>query len=88
MTDIQNAIKFGLSQCLKADAYWKMGLCYKALNEHNKANVSFGIAEKLLENSGELERFNQDRNTEIVYKNDKVDKGIIKFRNYKCFDRM
>lgn len=57
-----------------------MGICYKALNEQNKANVSFGIAEKLLANSGELERLNQDRNVEIVYKTDKVHKGILQFR--------
>lgn len=79
LTNIQYAIKMGLPNIYKQDAYWKMAICYKVLDEENKANVSFSIAEKLLGNSKRLEDLNKDRRASFVCKKSKETKGIIFF---------
>lgn len=78
LTDIQYAIKAGLSNSFKEDTYWKMAICYKALGEEQKANISFNISEKLLGNdSKKLKALNRDRKTVIIYNKDEVTKGIF-----------
>lgn len=79
LSDIQYAIKCNLPHIFKADAYWKMAVCYKALNEPNKANVSFGIAEKLLVNSNKLAEINRDKEAVIDCEKDEIIKGISCF---------
>lgn len=53
-----------------------MAVCYKALNESNKANVSFAIAEKLLANSSKLEEISRDKKAIIDCTKDETVKGI------------
>lgn len=51
LIDLQQALRESLPNVFKAEAYWKMGICYKALNDENKAVVSFNLAEKLLDDN-------------------------------------
>lgn len=51
LADVQFALKEGLPGHLKPQAFWVMGICYKAMGEENRANVSFGLARKLLEDN-------------------------------------
>ena len=48
LKDIQYALKEELPASFKADAFWRMGICYKGKGELDRAKVSFGIMEKLL----------------------------------------
>ncbi|KAF5302662.1 hypothetical protein FQA39_LY19053 [Lamprigera yunnana] len=62
LRDLQAALKEGISDHLKAEAYLKMGICYKGKGEDGKANISFALARKLLEgNSRELKRIEEYR---------------------------
>ncbi|KRT82311.1 Tetratricopeptide repeat-containing protein, partial [Oryctes borbonicus] len=49
--DIQTALKESLHNCYKPEAFGRMGICYKAIGELEKAKVAFGVAEKLLQNN-------------------------------------
>lgn len=77
LSDIQYALKVSLPNIYKEDAYVKMGICYKALNEDKKANVAFNIAEKMIGNCKKLEDLTKYRTAVIVSKKDKLNKGII-----------
>ncbi|XP_030751976.1 SET and MYND domain-containing protein 4-like [Sitophilus oryzae] len=62
LSDIQQALKENLSGSYKAQAFWKMGICYRAMNDENKAKVSYDLAEKLLGNDKEkIRQLNEDR---------------------------
>ncbi|XP_060521878.1 SET and MYND domain-containing protein 4 [Cylas formicarius] len=54
LSDVQLALKEGLADEYKALAFWSMGVCHKAMDDANKARVSFGLAEKLLVNDAGL----------------------------------
>lgn len=75
VSDIQYAIKNNLPDNFKAEVYWKMAVCYKALNEQKKANVSFNIAEQLLGSGNKLEDFKKDRDSVINVKRRKPTNG-------------
>lgn len=53
LIDIQQALKESLPENLKAQAFWNMAKCYKALGEENRAAVSFKLAENLLQDNPE-----------------------------------
>lgn len=76
LSDLQYAIKSNIPHSLKGEAYWRMGICYKATNEENKANVSFSIAEKLLGNNPNLEYLKKYKESVNVRKNIQTAKGI------------
>lgn len=79
LRDIQYAVKLGLPNAIKGDVYWKMAVCYRALNEENKAKVSFGIAETFL-GQDQIDNLNKDKKTVFTYgTKDKLIKGIISF---------
>lgn len=62
LADVQYALKEGLPSHLKAQAYWVMGICYKAIGEVNRSSISFDLAEKLLEGSlNKLRVLEEDR---------------------------
>lgn len=62
ITDIQQALKENLPGSYKAQAFWRMAKCYSSLGEKARANVSFDVAEKLLEGTPKLlEQLNKDR---------------------------
>lgn len=50
LTDLQLALKEGLPNHLKPQAFWIMGICYKATSEENRAEVAFNLAKKLIGN--------------------------------------
>ncbi|XP_022911238.2 uncharacterized protein [Onthophagus taurus] len=66
LRDIQTALKENITD--KAEAFRRMGICYKAINELNRARVSFNIAAKLLPEN-ELESLRNDIDKE--YKENK-----------------
>ncbi|KAJ8922977.1 hypothetical protein NQ315_001525 [Exocentrus adspersus] len=75
LADIQQAMRENLPLVYKAEAFWKMGVCYKAVNEENRSNVSFALAEKLLGsklNKAELERARQGVYVENKKENTRV----------------
>lgn len=47
LEDVQHAIKAGLQSNLKGEAYWIMGICYKALGEKNRSDIAFNLAKNL-----------------------------------------
>ncbi|KAJ8956664.1 hypothetical protein NQ318_014018 [Aromia moschata] len=61
LSDIQLALKENLPTAHKGEAFWKMGVCYKALNEENRASVSFALAEKLLANKMRIDELERDK---------------------------
>nr|XP_023024792.1 SET and MYND domain-containing protein DDB_G0273589-like isoform X1 [Leptinotarsa decemlineata] len=74
LNDIQSALKENLPNIFKADAFWRMGKCYKAMGEKIRATVSFDLCEKLLENNKKrLEELHIDREMSIT-----VDLATIK----------
>ncbi|KAJ8934002.1 hypothetical protein NQ314_013637 [Rhamnusium bicolor] len=76
LADIQLALKESLPNIYKAEAFWKMGICYKALNEENRANVSFGLAEKLFASKLKIEDLGRDKMAKFV-QNKKEDRRIL-----------
>ncbi|CAG9812403.1 unnamed protein product [Phaedon cochleariae] len=74
LNDIQQALKENLPTVYKAEAFWKMAICYKHLQEENRARVSFDLAQKLLgSNEKLLGMLEKDRNDDIQnYDNNKV----------------
>ncbi|KAG5899048.1 hypothetical protein JTB14_000072 [Gonioctena quinquepunctata] len=66
LNDIQLALKENLPHIFKADAFWRMGICYKALGESSRASVSFDLAEKLLGNNKRLAQLKIDREKNIT----------------------
>uniref|UniRef100_A0A6P7EYN5 SET and MYND domain-containing protein 4-like n=1 Tax=Diabrotica virgifera virgifera TaxID=50390 RepID=A0A6P7EYN5_DIAVI len=69
LNDIQQAVKEHLPNVFKAEAYWKMAVCYKALNEGQKAKVAFELAEKLMDSEKKKEQLQQDKETEFSSSN-------------------
>lgn len=51
LSDLQHVLKLGIPTHYKAFAFWRMAICYKATGEDNKAKVSYGLAQKLLEDN-------------------------------------
>lgn len=51
LQDVQVALKEGLPAAQKAEAFWRMAICYKALNEDKKCQVSKQLVLKLLNNN-------------------------------------
>ncbi|KAK5640889.1 hypothetical protein RI129_009436 [Pyrocoelia pectoralis] len=48
LLDLQAALKEGVSDDMKVEAFIKMGVCYKGMNELNRAKISFTLAERML----------------------------------------
>ncbi|CAH1115603.1 unnamed protein product [Psylliodes chrysocephalus] len=67
LTDVQQALKEHLPTVFKAEAYWKMAICYKALKEDKKSKVAFDLAEKMLESNERIEELKKDREMIIQY---------------------
>lgn len=61
LNDIQFALKEGLPAEYKADAFWRMAICYLAKKETNRAQVAFGLAEKLITDCIKLEMLKMDK---------------------------
>ncbi|KAK9881282.1 hypothetical protein WA026_015405 [Henosepilachna vigintioctopunctata] len=53
-TDILLALREGLPDIFKGEAYFRLAICYKALDEDKKADISFQVAKKLLNENEEL----------------------------------
>lgn len=72
--DLQAVVKSNLPNKYKAQAFHKMAVCHKAKGNHDKAEISFALAEKLTEDLEELERLRRDRQNEFkeTKKNAKV----------------
>ncbi|XP_018566121.1 SET and MYND domain-containing protein 4-like isoform X2 [Anoplophora glabripennis] len=66
LSDMQLALKEGLPIAYKGKSFWKMAVCYKALNEENRANVAFALAEKLLGSKLNKEELERDRTASYV----------------------
>lgn len=49
LIDVQAALKENLKETYKGEAYKRMGICYKAIDDKNRAGVAFSIAQKLLQ---------------------------------------
>ncbi|GJQ85448.1 hypothetical protein Trydic_g23873 [Trypoxylus dichotomus] len=61
LTDIQTALKEGLDNSYKPEAFARMAICYKAVGEQEKAKVAFGVTQKLLQNNeGKLQSLKKD----------------------------
>lgn len=61
LSDIQSALKENIFDSYKAQVFWKMGVCYKAIGETERSKVAFGVAEKLLQNNeGALRNLKKD----------------------------
>lgn len=60
LADIKLALGEGLPSKYKAEAFWKMGICYSARGERERARVAFELAEKLLEDSQKVEELKRD----------------------------
>lgn len=48
------ALKENLPDYLKGDAFFKLAICYKAVNEEKKANVAVRLAQKFLNIKSEI----------------------------------
>lgn len=66
LSDMQLALKGNLPNAYKGESFWKMAVCYKALNEENRANVAFALAEKLLGSKMNKEQLEKDRTASYV----------------------
>nr|CAH7752679.1 unnamed protein product [Callosobruchus chinensis] len=51
-------------QHLRGSAYCKMAVCYRALGEGDKANISFALAEKLIVDRKQFEELERERNAQ------------------------
>ncbi|CAH0564117.1 unnamed protein product [Brassicogethes aeneus] len=75
LNDLQLALKEGLPGTLKIEAFWRMGICYKALKEVKKSNVAFRIAEQFLGSDKKNLNLEADKNREYAVKK-KVDRKV------------
>lgn len=65
LQDIQAASKEGLPDDLKAEVFSRMAICYKGMGEHNRAKISFALAERMLEgNTTQLNKIREYKATE------------------------
>ncbi|XP_056647511.1 SET and MYND domain-containing protein 4-like [Diorhabda sublineata] len=65
LNDVQLALKERLPNVFKAEAYWKMGVCYKALREDKKSKVAFDLAEKLMDKKEKIEELEKSRKENV-----------------------
>lgn len=76
LNDLQQASKLGFPDQSKGLAFWKMAICYKAIGDENKSKVSYGLAQKLLENNPkQLEALHEDMKKSYVENNKESRKG-------------
>ncbi|KAF2893355.1 hypothetical protein ILUMI_12818 [Ignelater luminosus] len=77
LQDVQAATKEGLPDNLKAEVFSRMAVCYKGMGEHNRAKISFALAERMLEgNTTELNKMQEYKATE--YKEEKeIDRRVL-----------
>lgn len=76
LKDIQLSLKENLPNIYRAEAFWKMAICYKALNEQNKADVAFSLAEKLLIDNNIKQQLQQDKTKTYTTKKNEHKQGI------------
>lgn len=72
LLDIRAALKENLDESYKVEAFKRMGICYSATGEDDRAKVSFGLAEKLLEND-EKGLANLRKDMKMIYEQVYVD---------------
>ncbi|VEN35061.1 unnamed protein product, partial [Callosobruchus maculatus] len=67
LTDLQMVLKEQVLQDLRGSVYCKMAVCYRALGEGDKANISFALAEKLIVDRTQLGELQRERNAQCSY---------------------
>lgn len=76
LSDMQSALKESIFDSYKAQAFWKMGVCYKAIGETERSKVAFGVAGKLLQNNeGALSNLKKDMAKDYNHINKQFKKG-------------
>ncbi|KAI4457273.1 set and mynd domain-containing protein 4 [Holotrichia oblita] len=79
LSDIQTALKENIFDSYKAQAFWKMGVCYKAVGEVERSKVAFGVAEKLLQNNeGALRNLKKDMEKDYKQNSNQFKKSLPK----------
>lgn len=80
LNDIQHVIKLGIPDEYKGHVYWKMAICYKGIGDDNKSKVSYGLAQKLLEDKPKLLHYlNEDISKEYREEAKNCRKGKKRF---------
>lgn len=83
LSDMQLALKENLPNAYKGESFWKMAVCYKALNEENRASVAFDLAEKLL--GGKMNKEELERDRTASYVESKKESRRSKSENFSPF---